>query len=69
MAGRYDPALERYADNMSVILGARILAMLEDSGASQLEAHKALQIADALIPTLHKMSYVPPKMFEGDPSA
>lgn len=68
MAGRYDPALERYADNMSMVLGARILAMLEDSGASQLEAHKALQVADALIPTLSKMSYVPPTPDAVDPA-
>jgi hypothetical protein len=49
-----DPALDRLvrSGNMAVILTARILALIEDSGASKLEVISALGVVEKLLLTL-----------------
>jgi hypothetical protein len=48
-----DAALERFAQspNMSVLLTAKILFLIQDSGASQMEAFSALNAVKALLPS------------------
>jgi len=49
-----DPALERLvrSGSMSVLLAANILALIEDSGASQVEILSALGAVRELVPSL-----------------
>jgi hypothetical protein len=42
--------VEQYRDNMAVALTLSILSVIEDSGATQLEAVGALEAAKALLP-------------------
>lgn len=44
--------LERYKDKMGVVLALNILAAIEESGASQIEAICALEAAKSLLPSL-----------------
>jgi hypothetical protein len=50
-----DPALDRLvrSGNISVILAAKILALIQDSGASQVEILSALGAVRELLPALH----------------
>lgn len=54
VTGSGDPALDRLgrSGNMSIILTARILVLLQDSGASQVEAHSALNACTALFSSM-----------------
>jgi hypothetical protein len=49
-----DPAIARLvrSGNMAVLLAAKILAMIEDSGASQVEVFSALGAVRELVPAL-----------------
>jgi hypothetical protein len=38
--------------HISMVLGERILALLEESGASETERHAALDVARAIVPVL-----------------
>ena len=52
--GQTDPALDRLvrSGNMSVLLTAKILALIEDSGATQVEILSAIGAVRQLIPSL-----------------
>lgn len=56
MTGKYqtDPTLDRLlqSGNMGVFLAARILALVEDSGAAKVEVISALGVIDKLLATL-----------------
>jgi hypothetical protein len=54
VTGQTDPALDRLvrSGNMAVILTARILALIEDSGATQTEVMAALGAVEKLLLTL-----------------
>jgi hypothetical protein len=58
--GLTDAALEKFVQspNMSILLTARILFMIQDSGASQMEAFCALDAVKALLPSAG-ISHVP----------
>jgi hypothetical protein len=53
-----DPALEKLvtSGSMSLLLAARIISLIQESGASQIEAAAAFKIVDALLATMGTVS-------------
>lgn len=59
--------IDRYRDKMGVVLALNLLSVIEESGATQIEAVSALEAAKVLLPSLPLRPATGPEEPEDEP--